>query len=208
MMDRVTFSIRRVQAQSAAFTEQLIAPFVDNSRNEQLEEIRGTEASYPSEAKMQKKAVRNFWLSSANLLLISGGALFYTPLYVPGVLGIAYIYSSFVKGAFHTVINERRVNGEVLSTVTIGSAMLSGFFFATALRSWYAAVMRGLIAKTKSQSRQSLVNLLGEVPRVVWVVVDGCEVEIPFSDLQIGDQLVIMAGQMIPVDGTISAGMA
>lgn len=81
---------------------------------------------------MQKNATRNFWLSSANLLLISGGALFYTPLYVPGILGIAYLYSSFVKGAYHSLVKERRVNGEMLSTVTIGSAMASGFFFVTA----------------------------------------------------------------------------
>lgn len=40
------------------------------------------------------------------------------------------------------------------------------------------------------------------------MVVDGSEIEVPFEEVQSGDEVVVVAGQMIPVDGLISAGMA
>ncbi|MCB0096943.1 MAG: heavy metal translocating P-type ATPase, partial [Caldilineaceae bacterium] len=39
-------------------------------------------------------------------------------------------------------------------------------------------------------------------------LVDGVEVEAPFAQLQVGDQLMIYAGQTVPVDGTILEGIA
>ncbi len=204
--DRVISNIRRVEAKSLAFTQEIIAPFVGESRKGQLAEITGNPNL--SEVQMQKEAKRNIYLSSANLLLISAGALFYTPLYVPGILGMVYLYFSFLKGTYHAVVKEHRVNAEVLITVTVTGAMVGGFFFVMALGSWYTCIIRWLLTKTKNNFRKSLVNLFGEVPHSVWVVVDGTEVEVPFEDVQIGDQVVITAGQMVPVDGTISQGYA
>ena len=66
--------------------------------------------------------------------------------------------------------------------------------------------MQLLLVKTEDHSKKSLINLFGEQPRFVWILVDGVEVEIPFENLQIGDLLLLVAGQMIPVDGTITTG--
>ena len=206
IINRVTSSITRMQAQSAAFRQEIIAPFVDNTRNQQLADITVREEL--GEVQVQKKAKRNLYISSASLLFISAGALFYTPLYVPGTLGLLYIYSSFFKGAYHAIVKEQRINVDVLNVVFATGAIMGGFSFVMALGLWYGSIMRWLLAKTENNSRKSLVNLFGEVPRFVWVVVDGTEVEVAFEDVQAGDEIIIVAGQMIPVDGTISAGMA
>lgn len=65
-----------------------------------------------------------------------------------------------------------------------------------------------LIRKTEDHSKRSLTNLFGEQPRSIWVLVDDVEVEIPFEKLERNAIIVISAGQMIPVDGTIIAGTA
>jgi Cu2+-exporting ATPase len=158
------------------------------------------------EVQVQKEAKR-LVVSSASLLFVSAGALFYAPLYVPGILGIVYLYTSFLKGAY-TIVKERRVNVQLLYTVVITGAMVGCFFFVMALASWYASIVRWLLAKTENHSRKSLVNLFGEPPRFAWMVLDGAEIEVPFENVQIGEQVVITAGQMIPFDGTISAGQA
>ncbi|MGB0387908.1 MAG: heavy metal translocating P-type ATPase [Ardenticatenaceae bacterium] len=211
VMNRAISNMRKVHAKSEAFTQEIIAPFVSDTRNQQLADITDadiTDADTSGEIQSQRNAKKNLYVSSANLLCISAGALFYTPLYVPGILGIVYIYSFFLKGTYHAIVKERRANLDVLMTAIGAGALVGGFFFVLALGNWYACLIRWLLSKTSNDSRKSLVNLFGEVPRLVWVMVDGVQVEVPFEELQIGDQVVVVAGQMIPVDGTISTGVA
>jgi Cu2+-exporting ATPase len=42
----------------------------------------------------------------------------------------------------------------------------------------------------------------------VWLLSNGVETEISFESLKHGDIVVVNAGETIPVDGTITAGMA
>ena len=107
IVERVSSSISRVQSKSQAFTQEMIAPFVSDSRNQQLAEIIGTQDL--GDIEVQRRA-RRFYLASASLLSASAGALFYTPLYVPSILGVIYLYSGFLKGAYHAIVKEKRVN--------------------------------------------------------------------------------------------------
>ena len=204
--NHVTSSITRVQAKSQRLAQGLMAPFVDDTRKGQLKEITASDTL--AEMEGQKERIRNVYLSSASLLLVAGGALFYTPLYVPGMLGVAYVYSCSLKGAYQAVFKERRINIDAITVITGGGAFIGGFFVIMGFSCWLTQVAGWMIAKTEYRSRKSLVNLFGERPRFVWVEVDGTEVEVPTEKVKIGDQVVVVAGQMIPVDGTISQGYA
>ncbi len=74
------------------------------------------------------------------------------------------------------------------------------------------AALFGLMLKTKTlsenQSRNNLVSMFQLQPDKVWVRSNGTEIEIGFDQLQIGDVIVLHAGQIVPVDGTIVAGVA
>ena len=74
------------------------------------------------------------------------------------------------------------------------------------------AALFGLMLKTKTlsenQSRNNLISLFQLQPDKVWVRNNGIEIEIPFDQVQIGDTIVLHAGQIVPVDGTIVAGVA
>lgn len=67
---------------------------------------------------------------------------------------------------------------------------------------------RKLVLRTEDHSRETLVNIMGEQPTSVWVLQDGIEIEMPFQALEIDSVIIISAGQMIPIDGTIMQGDA
>lgn len=53
-----------------------------------------------------------------------------------------------------------------------------------------------------------MADLFGGQAWTVWLLVAGMEVETPFAHVQSGDTVVVQAGQMIPVDGVITHGVA
>lgn len=75
------------------------------------------------------------------------------------------------------------------------------------------AVLYGLMLKARAigenQSRYNLLSLFQLQPTSVWIRrAEGDEIEIPFEQLQLGETLVLHAGQIVPVDGTLIAGEA
>jgi len=62
-------------------------------------------------------------------------------------------------------------------------------------------------ARTEASTHAAMRRAFGlQPPAAVWALVDGVEVEIRFDELQIGDLVVVKAGQTIPIDGTVMAG--
>ena len=94
------------------------------------------------------------------------------------------------------------------SEMCIRDRLIGGYYFLLALGNWYGTLMHMLLIKTEHHSRNSLVNLFNETPRFAWLLIDGQEVEVPVEQLKKDDQVIVIAGQMIPVDGTISTGIA
>lgn len=204
MIYRAISDISLLKAKSHSWMQEIIAPFVDDTRTKQLADITDDTLG---ERQVQKEAKKNFYISSASLLLVSAGALFYAPLYIPGILGVLYTYSFFLKGAYHSLFKKRRANVDVFMIVCATGAITGGFYVVLALGNWYGSLMRVLLTKTSDNSQNSLINLFGETPRSAWLVVDGQELEVPFEKVKNGDQVVVMAGQMIPIDGMICAGI-
>jgi len=193
--------------------EKLIAPYVDQTRRLQLTEIR-TDEEILETSEPEQEAKRTFVLASCGTLLAIGGSLLYVPLYVPSMLIMAYLFKETFKDAYKAFVEERRMGIDMIVAIELPGAILSGFMVAGTFGIWYSKLMRWLLTKTENHSRKSLVNLFGQQPRLVWVLVDlpsgegQQEVEIPFEELKPDDLVVAMAGQTIPVDGTISSGIA
>jgi Cu2+-exporting ATPase len=104
-----------------------------------------------------------------------GGALIHPALYVPCGLLMLHEYVSYSLPLAYQALKERRLDINVLHAFFVTGSIAGGFFFATAVGSWYVALMRLLLVKTEVHSKKSLINLFGEQPRFVWVLVDGVE---------------------------------
>lgn len=63
-----------------------------------------------------------------------------------------------------------------------------------------------LEARAKGKTSAALKALLGLQARTASVLRNGCEVEIPVGDVEVGETIIVRPGEKIPVDGIVCAG--
>ncbi len=113
-----------------------------------------------------------------------------------------------LQGAYSEVMKQHKVGLMVLGAASlIGMLLLRTFWILSFFHALFLFSHK-IVLHTRDMSTRQLVDMLGETPRMVWLYTDGVEVEIPFKDLQVGDHIMIHAGDMIPVDGQIASGQA
>lgn len=156
----------------------------------------------------EKNVNRSLALGTVGLGLVGLGQVTALPV-TPVVVAIGlYNFLPGLREAYRIAVDEHR-----LSIVHL----LLGYGVGSWFSGQYAVGMVGLLAAslfwktqllTQVVTRHSLTHILGERPQKVWVVQEGIELEIPFDRLQVGDILVLDAGQTVPVDGVIVKGTA
>ena len=176
-------------------------------RHEQLSEISSDpDVNETSEA--EKEIDRYLAISVACFGLSSVGGLLYPPLSWLSVPGLVYLTSFFFKRSYDLIRQEGRVAVALVDSLSFGGTLITGHYFACSLAYTLFYFSRKLLIKTEDHSQKSLQNIFGQKPAFIWVKQGDIEVEIAFDSLQIGDIVVIQAGQTIPVDGTITSGAA
>ncbi|MEP1085234.1 MAG: heavy metal translocating P-type ATPase, partial [Algoriphagus sp.] len=60
--------------------------------------------------------------------------------------------------------------------------------------------------KAKSKTSSALKNLMGLQPKTLKIVVEHGEKEIPISEVQKGNEIIVRPGEKIPVDGQVTSG--
>ncbi|MGH9847640.1 MAG: HAD-IC family P-type ATPase, partial [Blastocatellia bacterium] len=119
-----------------------------------------------------------------------------------------YLIRNTARMGYQSLVEEHRLTIPVLFTVNQILMWFGGFYVLGGVIFILTQAGQKLMYITESQSRKQLVDIFGKLPKQVWVVRDGVEKEIPFDQLQVGDVLVVRAGQMIPIDGVITQGYA
>lgn len=138
--------------------------------------------------------------------LATVGALVVPIFYLPSIACTLYISRLYIQEACQRLITERRLDYRTVWALGMPATLATGFFFAAALAAVSGRIGSYLITKTESRSKQSIVDLFDGQIRTVWRMVDDLEVKTPIEQVQVGDTVVVQAGQMIPVDGMITAG--
>ncbi len=191
---------------NSVFKREKINPFFDH-RHEQLSEIsKAKEVKETSEA--EKKIDRYLVISVGCLGLSSVGSRLSPPLSLLSVPGLVYLTSFFFKRSYDLIRQEGKVTVALVDSLSFGGTLITGHYFACSLAYSIFYFSRKLLLKTEDHSQKSLQNIFGQKPAFIWVQQGDVEIEIAFDSLQIGDIVVIQAGQTIPVDGTITSGAA
>lgn len=104
--------------------------------------------------------------------------------------GVSYVYSIILTvlvfvGKTHHVHFFYESAGMILSLVTLGK--------------WLEDI-------SKKKTGDEIEKLIKLMPNTVTVEVDGKEKKIAFSELVVGDVLIVKQGEYVPVDGTVLAG--
>ena len=102
----------------------------------------------------------------------------------------------------------KRLDADVLVAIAIIAASSVGEFVAAGEVAFIMLLGAQLEEYTVRRARRSLGSLLSLMPPTAHVRRGTEEEEVPAANLQVGDIVVVRAGERIPVDGVVQSGMA
>jgi len=188
------------------FVQVYIDPLLGKTRHTQLQDMLREESF--ALTRDERAANRRFGTGLLALGLALMGQWVFAPL-MPLAIAVGILASSAKYPYAYCQWKETKRLGAIhLLCVYSLYLWLGGYAAAGAVGSVLFGLMLKVKAISENQSRNNLVNLFQLQPAKVWVRSNGNEIEIPFEQLQIGDTLVLHAGQIVPVDGTIITGVA
>jgi len=173
-------------------------------RTQQLQEMNSNSSGI-SEAKQEA----NYQLTISSVALaLSAGGLFFSPLRIASIPVILLALKQYVVRANQAIFKDKEIGIAAIDLLGTAGPFLIGYFFIASLAIHLSNLSRKLLIATEDHSQKSLTNVFVLKPNFVWVQRGDVEVEIPFNTLSIGDIVVVNAGQVIPVDGTVTDGIA
>ena len=190
-------------------TQQSLAPLDTEDGEQNLAVL--TEAELQQ---AEREALDHYFKVSTSVVGAGTAAMIvYPPLHVLAIPALVYTLVPMFMDAYEG-IQLRKLRPSIVDSIAVTGAIGLGlannlnpyFFMAGAVGTWLYFLSAKLVLRTKDKSIQSLTNLFGEQARFVWLLRDGVEVEVPFENVQIGDVVVVSAGEMIPVDGKVLKG--
>lgn len=206
LFQAITAQLTLVDDRYQEFVQEHIDPLLGKTRHGQLQEMLGAAPVVLS--RDERLANRRFAMGMTSLVFSLVGQWLFPPL-IPLAIGVGLLGSSAAYlYAYEQWQKTKRLGAIHLLCVYSLYLWLGGYATAGGI----GAALFGLMLKTKTlsenQSRNNLVSMFQLQPDKVWVRSNGVEIELPFAQLQIGDVIVLHAGQIVPVDGTIVAGVA
>ena len=89
---------------------------------------------------------------------------------------------------------------------TVHTFMMDLYFESAGMILTLITLGKTLEARAKGKTSDAITKLMNLAPKVATVERDGRELQIPVEDVQLGDILIVKAGESIPVDGTVVEG--
>ena len=91
---------------------------------------------------------------------------------------------------------------------TVHTFMMDLYFESAGMILALITLGKTLEARAKGKTSDAITKLMNLAPRVATVERNGQELQVPIEDVQLGDILIVKAGESIPVDGTVVDGNA
>jgi Cd2+/Zn2+-exporting ATPase len=155
------------------------------------------------------------WLKLIGIgaLLFGGWGLGVAKL-VPATVATGLVVAALVLAAWPVcwralkALRARRLDADVLVAIAVVAAASVGEFVAAAEVAFIMLLGAQLENYTVRRARRSLSGLLSLVPATARVRRGEREQELPAQQLQVGDVVVVRAGERIPADGVVQSGTA
>jgi len=150
----------------------------------------------------------NFGLENVMVGVAAVGE-FVLPLVAPVASGLLVLAALETFGTAASQLRERKIGLPLLYTCAVGTRLSSGQFLAASLISWFLRYWeyryrqdmeiesRGLIDETATLSKQARV-----------LTADGLVRLVPRAELAAGQQVRVLTGEPVPVDGRVVTGAA
>jgi len=178
---------------------------IDSTDIQKKEEL---EDEYEFNQDLKTEINNEIMISSSSLGFGLIGATLFPPLIIPCVGGLIYLTIPVWKRGYRSLFKHHKINMSVLDSIALPAIFFTGHYLIAATGYWVYVFGQKILIETEDSSMQSLIGVFGEHPKFVWVLREHIEIEIPFEHLEIGDTIIVSAGEAIPVDGKIIEGIA
>lgn len=168
-------------------------------------------------------AATSFWLTV--------GGLIWAPLTLASIPLTLYSTVPILEAGCRSLYVEGRLKPSVINSILLVSTLVTDHYLPAAAITWLHHTFRQLGQRAQVVGEQvttEVNNELGDLlrqatggaPRTVWVVNDmadedgtaaensSVEMKVAFSDVKVGDIVVVNRGEFIPVEGVVTAGTA
>ena len=197
---------KRIDEKYQTFMTVRVDTLMGSTRHQQIDALVSTERVL--EISAQDRSINHaIFTSLATIGTAIVGRLLFPPLLLLSLGFGLYTSRYYLNRAYHDLFYEKRITAYVVGTLNSLGALLGGYFVIAGTFTFLFSLGEKLILITQDRSFKSLINVF-EKPKSVVILVDGIETEVPYERLRPGDQLLIHAGQTVPIDGTIVEGMA
>ncbi|WP_299364747.1 cation-translocating P-type ATPase [uncultured Paracoccus sp.] len=158
-------------------------------------------------------ARRRLWLTAGSGMLIAAGLI---ARYGFGMIGLwsglmvaaALLAGSDIAVRAWRALKVRHLSIELLVTIAAAGALVIGEYWEAAAVTFLFMLGAWLEMRTMGQTRGALKELLDAAPVTATVLREGEPIEIPAHTVQLGETVLVKAGQRIPVDGEVTEGTA
>ncbi|MDO5726091.1 MAG: heavy metal translocating P-type ATPase [Tissierellia bacterium] len=160
----------------------------------------------PNQNQLIESTNQDFYFKIAQMITTRFGV----KTFLPWPLQIAYLlnkYSKILGKGIKSLISGK-LNLEVLDATAIGLSFARGDIGTAGSIMFLLAISDQLESYTRIRAKTELSESLALHVEDCWVLKDGVEEEIPLERVALGDTVIVRTGSIIPVDGTISKGMA
>jgi heavy metal translocating P-type ATPase len=155
--------------------------------------------------KEQQEVNRNLLISTgAVTMALLGGPL----LTVLSTMAVLYLSRDVFLSAWRDLKAGHFISIFTISSIMVVGMIASGHLILAAMAGLFGGLLVKIIEKTENHSKKQLINVFDSHPSRVWLEKDGVEVEVDFTQLKVGDIVIVNAGEIIPVDAQIQSGLA
>ena len=109
-------------------------------------------------------------------------------------------------GAFKGVAFERNIKADLLVSLALIASVATKEFFAAGEVALIMQIGSLLEDYTSGKAREGIEKLINIRPQTARVLRDEIATEIPVEQVKVGDVISVIAGETVPVDGTILEG--
>jgi Cu2+-exporting ATPase len=110
--------------------------------------------------------------------------------------------------ALDALWREGKLGVDSLDASATAVLLMQGQVPTAAAMVWLVSLGHVIAEATSQQSTQAIEGLFDGRVRSAWLVRNGEKVQVKAEDVQVGDQVVVYPGELIPVDGTVASGKA
>ena len=145
-------------------------------------------------------------ISGISLVLSITGALMNLLPFDIAWMAIFLCGIPILVGAFKGVIFEHDIKADLLVSLALIASVATKEFFAAGEVALIMQIGSLLEDYTSGKARKGIEKLINIRPQTARVLRDGITTEIPVEQVKVGDIISVIAGETVPVDGTILEG--